>query len=312
MVNAWQRERLLRVGLPALAIAMLAGMVAGAAMSRSEPVAHGLPVLSKSPPATLPATPSPTATPTTAAPTTAPAMISRPPAPPSRTPSPSRSQSPSPSHVPVRCDVTRFPKPYSDGSISGVVTDTAGRPVAGAVVYSPPACGGHEPRPGVNRTDAQGRFALPCSSELPSWVVVSPFVWYTGVRVLEADLGFAWLDGELGQVPCGSSRHSVVLPPGGTLDVRVVDAQGQPVADTVVAVDHAPSGEDFLGPRTDAQGRVTVRGLAAGGYHVTPAAGTGGHTLATVRAAQTTSITVVLAIPSPSPTPSATPSASAS
>lgn len=292
---------MLRLAAIPLGAAMVLGAVVAVALDRpgdGAGVAQGPPSLtpSETPSPTPAETPSPTAT---AVATTAPPT----------TPAPT-----TPAPKPVKCGTTPN-APLSDGVISGTVVDAAGRPVRGVAVYSPSTCGGHEPRSGVNRTDARGRFAIPCTSRRTTWVVAAPFTWWSRTPTTTAPVGFAWLTTPYGAVACGSS-HAVTVPAAATIGVRLVDSAGEPVARRQTFVlflgrtERVATGaaEGMGTVVTGANGLATVTGLAPGTYLLLGEAadGTGLRETVTVAAGRTTTVEVEVE-DAPSPSPAATP-----
>jgi protocatechuate 3,4-dioxygenase beta subunit len=304
---------MLRLAAIPLGAAMVLGAVVAVASSGpggGAGVAQGPPSLPPAPSETPSPTPSETPSPTpTAVATTAP---------PPTTPAPT-----TPAPKPVKCGTTPI-SPMSDGVVSGTVVDTAGRPLANIAVYSPSTCGSHAPRAGVNRTDAQGRFAIPCTSQRSSWVVASPFEWWTRTFTTTAPVGFGWLTTEYGKVPCGGNAYRVVLLAAATVKAQLVDAAGRPVAPRTTfrlkigarERDTAERAEGIGTVVTDESGLATVTGLAPGTYLLLGETRAADGTVralrrtATVSAGRTTTVQVVVEdTPSPSPTATPTPTA---
>jgi hypothetical protein len=307
-----RRAALLRkLRLPAAGVASLLAVVLAVALTSggAPRPSDSLTVASASPTATAVAeetaspgptpTPSPTSSPATAvvAPTTGPLPTPTPTSPPTLA-----------SYEYCRTGTT------AGADITGDVVDEAGRPLADMTLTGL-VCDGHNSYDGrrVAVTDAQGHFRIPCYHH---WTVIGPYEWYTADRSSTADVGYAWMDGFFGPVPCGAHQR-VVLPPGGTLELTVVDADGNPVSDVTYGVglfDARDEVTSFAHLRPGPDGKVSFTGLPPGRFFVY--ASPEKYEYFRVAKGQTVQVTYVLksrhASPSPSPSGSPTPAPAAS
>ena len=183
-------------------------------------------------------------------------------------PTPTRSPTPSvtPTWNGVECGDSNT---FTVGpDVEGVVVDRAGNPLPGITITGM-ACenGGGTAHSGgtADVTDGAGRFSFPCYDH---WAVAAPFAWYSGERSSQADVGFAWFEGIYQPVPCGSGRR-IVLPAAATVNARLVDANGDPVAVAGEPI-HVFMEDDTTTPlvsvESDAEGRMSFTGLAPGAY----------------------------------------------
>jgi hypothetical protein len=200
--------------------------------------------------------------------------------------------------------------------ITGVVVDKAGNPLPNISITAT-VCkdgGSHE---GVvaDKTDAQGRFAIPCMGR---WAVAAPFAWYTGVRSTSADVGYAWFDDtEYRAIACGTT-HRIVLPKAAGVHVQIVDAQNHPITEAGHRIDVFMAGDTttpMVAIYTAADGTASFTGLRPGDYFLyesprgyTPFTVTEGETAqANYRSSATASPTpTATATPTETPTPTTT------
>ncbi|HET6880214.1 MAG TPA: carboxypeptidase-like regulatory domain-containing protein [Pirellulales bacterium] len=145
-------------------------------------------------------------------------------------------------------------------SLSGVVTDTAGKPIVGATVYRR-MVGGQTPL-GIwsDVTDDQGRY---CISDLALWAGDETLRVKYVFWVLHPNYGRKM--GLYSQVP---AKVDFQLGRAGIIEGTVVDlVTGQPAAGVRVKAGGIEN-HGFSDAKTDAEGRYQLRSLVADRYHV--------------------------------------------
>ena len=271
--------RRMRVPGSALAVGLLAVAAYTTVGTTERPDRVGFTAPTESPEAAGESTPSPSA-------------------PPSETPTPSPSappsEAPTPSPAPSR---TGSPDPVLE--LYGVVVDTVGRPLEGVLVHGyagPMRSDGGLGIALLDRTDAAGRWRLPCQGRN---VVLSSFEMYRAKSTMPGAYGYA----VLAQPECGTELRTT-LRPGGSIEGRLVDEQGEPVQESHTLDLLCPEDDSTscLILRTAADGTYAFHGLHAGRYRIM----TDGKTVAVdvTEGGTTTYDPVVAGTPGPGPSPS--------
>lgn len=211
----------------------------------------------------------------------------------------------------------------------GRAVDTAGRPVANAVITGVKCVGGAQEAFGVTgRTDSDGHFSVPCNDSLVSF---GNFAYKDGDGHTfpdAPDIGLAFLHGYDNQLPGNPgpgdcrSDWTVVMPPSSGLDVTVYDSNGNKQS-YPVQVFPLPDDVNWIKDvQPDTDGVDRFRGLAPVQYELVFGSfdrsckvtlkGGPNQPLTVVFHASDTSISCVVggAPPTPAPTPSPTPSSS--
>jgi BlaR1 peptidase M56/Carboxypeptidase regulatory-like domain len=165
---------------------------------------------------------------------------------------PKRTLIPSEGSRDVELDITLVGRPEG-GSVQGVVTDEAGKPIAGAKLINQ---GGSSSLVHETTSDAQGRFTIDDLYE-------STF----GYEVVVRAKGFAPQAVTVVPGPADDpAQVAVKLEPGHQIRGRVVNASGQPIAGVRVSYAH---GDRFHAPNiggqetSDAQGNFAIDSLPA-------------------------------------------------
>jgi protocatechuate 3,4-dioxygenase beta subunit len=149
-----------------------------------------------------------------------------------------------------------------DGSLAVRVVDLEKRPVPDAHISHVKVSASYQSVAGLGRTDAEGLFVLKGLDEEEAAVLVQAAGFRPGlVRIpVSAD----------GADPAGEPAE-IKLDRGAALEGRVLDADGNPVAEASVSVLRHPS-EPFVGllpAATDREGRYRLKGVGPGSYDVT-------------------------------------------
>ncbi len=152
------------------------------------------------------------------------------------------------------------------GRITGRVEDELGRPVAGASIIAGHVSGAHAPRwlpslddlkPNESRpitvTDEEGRYTLP---SIPAGCVLS-------IAARHPDFALARFDGVASRSQAESEVPVLVLHPGASVEIRVMDAARHSIAHARVRLCETPESTDTFGIREAFEATTDTTGAVA-------------------------------------------------